>query len=331
MRGLGMKLGLSAAAVTLCLAMVEGMMAILGRYPPQPYWHVGELTPSTEVELDPLVGWTIGPDRVATTEWSSEFNVTYRSAQSGFRVRDAAMDESRSVPVVFIGDSFTFGDGVEYEETFAFRVGEALSVPIRNLGMSGFGVDQIWQTFVHFGRQLEPRVVVMAYVDDDLPRSMSAYRWRGSWWAKPTFDLVDDRLVPQRAADRPTGLARFVARRSRLVQMWRAADRNISRRNATGRIWELNAAIFRAVQEDARAVGAHLLVVRIPEKWQDTGSPASAILAGMGIDVLDLGEWLPDPRSQLYYELDPHLNAAGHEWAAERIAEHLSKSGVLSR
>ena len=84
-RRLGVKLSLSLVAVALSLAAAEGTLVLIGRQSPRPYWHVGEQSAAMNEQTNALVGWTMGPNRVSSTDWSTEFDVTYRSNHSGFR------------------------------------------------------------------------------------------------------------------------------------------------------------------------------------------------------------------------------------------------------
>ena len=61
---------------------------------------------------------------------------------AGRRVTPARPDAARAV--LLFGDSFTFGDGVEDGETFAWRLGEALGPDwqVFNYGVSGYGAHQ---------------------------------------------------------------------------------------------------------------------------------------------------------------------------------------------
>ena len=81
----------------------------------------------------------------------------------------------------------------------------------RAQAMPGFGLDQMWMSVRHQALPLKPRLVIVAFIDEDLDRSLTAYRqWEG--FNKPTFELEGGILRPQNAHDRPTGLIRYLER-----------------------------------------------------------------------------------------------------------------------
>jgi hypothetical protein len=71
---------------------------------------------------------------------SSEFDVITTIADEGYRVPEVKGNPD----IIFIGDSFTFGVGLNDEETFIFKYCNALKLSCANLGMSGSGtISQI--------------------------------------------------------------------------------------------------------------------------------------------------------------------------------------------
>ena len=75
--------------------------------------------------------------------------------------------------MLMLGDSFTWGHGVEDEETFAFKTIAALDGSGTNLAVPGYGTTQSLQTLRRH-RDLAPRLVVYAFTIDHLWRNVSA-------------------------------------------------------------------------------------------------------------------------------------------------------------
>lgn len=81
--------------------------------------------------------------------------------------------------------------------------------------------------------------------------------------------------------------------------------------------------------------GSAFMVVNIPDKaaWtrrgvEDRDGSLPGFCDAQPARCLDLRERAPENPDALYLPVDPHWNARGHAWAAERIAERLT--GLVS-
>ncbi len=344
---------LSLLALLVAVIGVEVALAALGMFRPEPRLYPGDKPIGTYEHTDSLVGWKLRPgDRLEARPEHGDYAVTYAAGENGFRRGETAGGADRAAPasaaprrIVFLGDSFTFGVGVEARETFAHLVGERLpDTRSANFGMSGFGIDQMWLTLRHYASDPPPDIVVLSFVLDDLNRTMSAYRLRDTlehlrsqgkigWVPKPAFDLRDGRLVRLGPEDRPGGPLDLVRRRSRIVEGLRRIENRLSFTRPLGHRWRLNREIFREILAECERLGARLLVVYIPAKGlEERDTPVfGPELAEMGIAFLDLRERLPPGRDSLYFEHDRHFNPAGHRFAAAEIARTLADLGWVPR
>ncbi len=317
------RLLLAALAALAALVLVEALLWITGRtlYPAPVY--PGDVEAGHDATVDPLIGWKLPPGESLIDE-TVDFRVAYRGNPQGFR---SPHDFSRPAPgrrIVFLGDSYTFGSGVADDETFVALLEERLEdTTCYNLGVGGFGIDQMWRTLVHYGLPLEPDLVVLAFIRNDLDRSLSAFRDGHIWLAKPTFRLVAGRLEPLTLENRPPLLSRLVTQKLRLSGLWRRVESSLSRRFAVGYRWRLNRAIFEAIRDAASAAGAGLLVVYVPINRGHAAPVFEREFREMGIDYLDLRPLLPEDPAGLFYPRDRHFNAAGHRFTADAIEERL--------
>lgn len=148
---------------------------------------------------DDLLGWTIGLSRASD-------NGEYVSSAEGLRtayqgeVLRAGLGDCR---VALVGDSYTFGEEVSYVNSWAAQLEKLLPKGCRvlNFGVLGYGVDQMYLRYIKDVPSWEPRVVILAFIEGDIHRTMSAYSFLifpGSDlpFAKPRFHLdPDDRLI----------------------------------------------------------------------------------------------------------------------------------------
>jgi hypothetical protein len=116
-------------AITVCLGFAEIVLRFL--FPQPPSW-------LAIYQTDPELGHALLPNtvvRVATgeTDW------TVRTDGRGLRAGTGPQNE-RPCDVLWLGDSFAFGHGVEYEETFvALEQSRHPQTRICNAAVPGYG------------------------------------------------------------------------------------------------------------------------------------------------------------------------------------------------
>ena len=312
------------AAILLCELILWAFAGSV--YPPPLY--PGDVEPERDATFDPLIGWKLPADTVLP-EVTDEYSVTYRANTQGFRANHDFEPGAARRRIAFLGDSYTFGSGVEDDQTFA-AVLESMLVDTRsyNFGVGAFGIDQMWMTLRHYALPLDPALVVLGFIRYDLDRSLSTYRHDHIWRWKPSFRLVAGELAPMTLDNRPSAARRFVHRRSRLYRLWRKLESSLNRRWAVGYRWRLNRAIFEAIRDDCRQAGVPLVVVYFPVNRRRPAPMFEREFAEMGIEYLDLTPRLPADADSLYYPRDRHFNAAGHRFVATELHRLLVAKGL---
>jgi hypothetical protein len=312
----------------LALALGELALRAAGRMQPDPPWYRGDHVASTEMTgrgvVDETLGWKLAPGEVADD--ADDFQVVYSIGANGFRTAESEPRPADAPTVVFVGDSFTFGTGVSQGETFAERTAAELGATPINLGMAGFGVDQMWRTLHHHALQHTPDLIVATFVVDDLNRSQTAYRYRNGWIPKPAYVVMDDELVPMTGSHRPIAPLRWFEQRTHLGELARKLSRRLP---GGGPRWKLNRAIFAEMLDECRRADVPLVVVHIPHRGHWTPSAHfEREFAAMGLPFLDLGAVPAENPRELYFPVNPHLNARGHAVLAAALADYLRERGL---
>jgi hypothetical protein len=94
--------------------------------------------------------------------------------------------------IVVLGDSFTFGEDVDDSETYSRQLETMLpGVEVLNLGVHGYGHDQMLVYLREEGLRYKPDVVLLGFLSDDMERNVLGFRD----YAKPRFVLEDGHLV----------------------------------------------------------------------------------------------------------------------------------------
>lgn len=94
----------------------------------------------------PITGYKGKPNTTATAHKSTQsgkslYNVSYTTDELGWRITPSSKLDSSSC-VLFFGDSFTIGEGVQDNETLPFYFGTHANARIYNFGFHGYGPHQ---------------------------------------------------------------------------------------------------------------------------------------------------------------------------------------------
>lgn len=322
----GRKIGLLLLSTVASLALAEGALRWFSPYLPDAPVYVDECTgrESKHFIADPATGWRMRPE--VLFHWTTEGRrIPYRADAEGYRVGEPSVPSRKgSGALVVAGDSFAFGTGVEFDETFAARVAAALGQELRNIAMPGFGLDQILLAVRRDALPKRPARLLVALYENDFERVHTAFRPQEGM-TKPTFVLDRGALRRATAADRPTAWVRWCERRLLLAGAYRAVMRRVGMQSGRGAWWRLNAALLDALITECAVAEVPLAVVFVPSKRWRRLPALGALLRARGVAYLDPTEGQPSAPAGAYYEHDLHLTAEGHRLMAEWIAAWLQE------
>ena len=141
-------------------------------------------------KFHPVLGWTLRENLRGVPLLASTVN----SNSQGVRgVREYPLAKGEHTRIVVIGDSYTFGEGVNDDQTFAAGLERMVEhCEVLNLGVHGYGTDQQLLRLELDGLKYRPDIVLLGYYEDDVSRNRLSFRD----YQKPHFSVVDGRLVP---------------------------------------------------------------------------------------------------------------------------------------
>ncbi len=94
--------------------------------------------------------------------------------------------------ILALGDSYTFGDEVSDHETYSSYLESSIpESEVLNLGISGYGHDQMLIDLREEGVKYKPDIVLLGFVWFDVFRNL----WNFNTYAKPKFVLRDHKLI----------------------------------------------------------------------------------------------------------------------------------------
>lgn len=144
--------------------------------------------PSKFWQKDGLLGWSHEPGATGIYVGPRPFPIAYRTeiriGSLGLRGPEIEPLPPGGYRILTMGDSYTVGFEVAYEETFTSQMGEILNAqfdfPIQsiNAGVRGYGTDQSYLYFRERGHRLQPDLVVFVHSDNDFSNNMTLHRPR---------------------------------------------------------------------------------------------------------------------------------------------------------
>jgi lysophospholipase L1-like esterase len=280
-------------------------------------------------------------------------DIRYRFNREGYRDIDHDDRDGRR-RMVWLGDSVSFGLGVDQDRTFVARLQKALapSWDVIDLAIFAYHTGNELDALREDGLKHHPALVVVQFYMNDFSIRAPA----GAGQAPPPALGLGDRLVAlknrlayksalylrlQQVALRTTYALFHDLRRSRFPETLndgepRSQVRYLSETPDDSRIAAFNA--LREIQRLARGAGARLFVVLSPDEMQLFTARFDLVdervrrfCAAQGIDFYDpLPQLRATPgRTKLYHD-GVHYSPSGHALLARLILEEMTRRGLLS-
>jgi hypothetical protein len=141
---------------------------------------------------DSDLGWSLGKNAVGAPLYYSDAN-GYRCSKTTYDLmREVKQPSYLEYDVVCIGDSFTHGDEVHYEETWPYYLSKSSNLNILNLGVGGYGIDQAGLRYLK--EKPKTKMVILGLISGDLERACTQVYdlIGGGLKTKPIFIFIGD-------------------------------------------------------------------------------------------------------------------------------------------
>lgn len=350
------RVGLLFGSLLFCFFVIEMGYRVLEPFPFFSNEEINDTEHGNLSEYDETLGWKGVPGGKA--EFVTMNNIVWLAHnRHGFRDIEHDVFSDNKPAIVFLGDSFTWGYEVEFDEMFVNRMRDMLpSHTIFNLAHRGYGTDQALLTFKQWHHDGPLQWVVLMFSENDVEDNNARFRYQKP---KPMYQIVENELVltgvpvsrlnawmASRPAERTpaswrTKLKLVLSHSRFLLDIYFLYKQNRWLRKVTGR-WGANARgadlsltsrILQELKDEVEGRGAKLVVILIPSKREieqlDDSSPYQIEIADLcqklGIEHLDLAPTFKTIWYRTYYRIGIHWNSRGHQVAADSIFEHLSR------
>jgi hypothetical protein len=256
--------------------------------------------------------------------------VIYEINQNGFRGPPLPIERSPdTVRVLCLGDSFTFGEGVHYGDTYPARLDKLLApcfpgkkVEVINAGTQAYSTVEEGVLYLERGQRFKPDIMTLGFVLNDAMTMQET--------AQGNDAITSDYAV--------SALAR-VSRVWDIIERSRASTRlqekffNDIRRSFESEAWDRCKIVLATLGQAARQNHCRFLVVIFPVfcglereyPFSDIHAKVVEACRVSGCECIDLLEVFRGSKSEdlWVHPTDQHPNEVAHRMAAERIAKTL--------
>lgn len=336
------KLALSAASLLFTLLLAEAGLRILGiaEAGRGSSWFAGGNHPRFLFQPDALSGYTLRPGfRGREIAPGDEFDVA--AVVDGRGRRDHRHTAPPRPNILAIGDSMTFGEGVEADRAFAAVLERESGVRVYNGGVPGYSSGQMVGRLRRLLPELRPAAVVMTLSPLwDRQRCPAPFLYKEGYIVAPGYAdrlvLLDGNLYLKETRLPGIGSATaWIKSHSALARLALPAladtARSLRKKSDDQRpVLSDYEPTLRNIQEAQRltqSFGGRFLVVVIDDRGSDYQRDRLVLqgrLQGLRIPYVAANEILPGADwNALRFPLDSHWNAAGHEAAAKALSPRL--------
>jgi len=184
------------ALILICCSILASLIfcEFVLRYKKQSKQEPDLLDPGL-MAYDSKLGWKLVP-RWKGSHQHNDFKVKYSTNKYGFRGESANPGKPNGRRIAFLGDSFTFGFGVNDHETFVHRLNTKENGDLfLNFAVPGFSTDQQYILLHERVFDFSPDVVVLVtYLGNDLFDNLLPFPLQANH-GKPFFELSDNGLL----------------------------------------------------------------------------------------------------------------------------------------
>lgn len=283
-----------------------------------------------------------------------EYIVQYKTNKQGFRIstEDEPEITVKKVDWLFIGDSYTQGAQVQYEDLYTSKLFNLFpNKIIINAGISGMGLPEEYNYYINEGKNLMPKKVILQICNfndfmnvKERQSGFSDYLMHYSNFARfllYSFKYANPAELPLGRWTEPF-----------YPDIKSNEDYNIFYRTASSIKKQdiLNFEIYiKKFNQAVKKNGAELIIIQIPTKEQVYYNFFEEVITNFKIDVrqldmnfpnkllgrickennikhLDLMNDFCSSEQQLFYQFDEHLNVDGHQKMASSITKFLNKN-----
>lgn len=353
-----MKKNLFLAFVTLfvMLGIAEFVLRVVGvervKFQEKTRMDWVEVPENIWIEHHPVLGWYSQKSKVAVLKSQNFPDVEIHTNDAGFRgTREYTLEKPAGViRTAVLGDSFVFGFGVADAATFpALLESQSKNREVLNLGVPGYGIDQIYLSYKEIAKPFHPDIVIIGVFPEDFWRCTRSFADSGH--VKPYFTLASNGKLVLHNVPVPPPFSLNSNQFPPLLEqnthqklmnqsvLYRLVRKPLIKLGKNMRLidpdssdeWLVGRAILRALITEIRKDKAvPVLVLLPPQDWAQSTRKTSlerSLLRFAGMEKVKLINLRPvfneavarDGLETYYFKADWHWTPQGHQLASEAI------------
>lgn len=281
---------------------------------------------------------------------------------AGFRDKEYPIEkESEIYRIMVIGDSFTFGMGVNLEDTYVKGIEKLLqnennNLEVINCGVTGYVMWQNYEVLKRKALPYKPDLVILGIFLNDILQSKPPYKnfseWKGSnifeekqnnglknkLYVRNYIKNLDRKFKFRNRYRRGHNYLKTIEERKKTVIQSANWDKIMYGKLEKRRYIEFEDTLNKFVKT-AKIANCHVLVAYIPDavqlhdsQGQEINKFIKQICQKRGIPFVDITpkfEMESNPSSLYLFPVDAHTSPKGHKLIAESIVEEIKKTGIL--
>lgn len=271
-------------------------------------------------EPDPILGWVSN----RKVDWSEANQQGFRDTKDFNKINLY----SEKIRVMILGDSFMWGAGVKLNENVPNLLQSKLQdrYEFFNISVPGWGIDQMYLAYMQYRKIIEPDIIILAFIDDDVKRVLEAYRiWERM--NKPSFVVDNDSLIPRTPVSKSQIFFNTFIGKSRLLGM--IMEKIYLIKDARPVVKK----IFLTIAEEAQQTNGRFVVIRIPTQdynnsvtnfnariynFEYTFKGTDVVYLDPSCEIMQIPNWSVD-----FYLDDGHMSVTGNQYLADYIFKNV--------
>ena len=285
------------------------------------------------------------------TSVGQEYEYIYKHNSFGFRDVEHTLYKDNDVfRVLGLGDSFTYGAGAEFEQTYLFILEKMLNdrssvhpkIEVIKAGIPRYYPETQRILLQHYGKNYTPDLIIVGFVPNDVIDThygLDAVVLDRSGYLKTK--VANDMGFFGHMLYNNSHLLRIILRRVTAYRMSQIYDPKWEEVFVADGYheddWISIENEYSEIVEIASSIGANVIIVHIPGKgpWNEKHHyPANRLSSWAKANNVGFVDVLPamiveSSKQDLYYRIDGHANSSGHAVIARQIYDHLATTDEL--
>jgi hypothetical protein len=288
---------------------------------------------------DASKGWIAKPN---LRDVKTFYNKTLNTNSKGLRgKRDFPYTKNKNkVRILILGDSFTFGDEVSDDETYSAYLQAMLPhTEIINMGVHGYGHDQMLILLKEEGIKYQPDIVILGFLALDMSRNILKFRD----FAKPLFVLGRGELkLTGTPVPRPEEILQWDWTRPRILDVFSTLHHRVKKISGLQKteMEEVTTAILTDMIQVIESIPATPILAYLPrgkeialdiDVTQDEAYMFSICHSNEKAKCFSTRPYFTEKIAQgEKFKLRGHWEPAGHRTVAEAIKRYLVDEGHVT-